>query len=1042
MNDESLSTLYNAAIDRDKTSSKQKQICELLLEEMDDFTSKQRQRVMALLNDSTTLQDGELDQRETQQIAGELDPGDDRASYPALGTPKYTITTEINEDPETAAVGKYADFEWHLNKLRTELLNFENDIRPLGSSVGLISSSNQLRLNLEKICGLARANASALFPTKISRPSGDFIMTHCSWYDRLKRMNQHPDPERSLAAMTESIKQRDSYNLEDFPHHLELLAKDLASFLRFLQEIPEFTDEGMIDKIFNSQATFVYFASCLAKYRGKFNAVAVQRYVMKLLHEMGSHLQTIEDSLRVFRQNGLNLLKLAQTQAQSEFQNLSTVATFFSAITASILQFSWNQQGSLCDVVNGFWIMSLVLSVASAMNSQLVYQWRAAMYRSPIYSLPWIVTVWLTRTPFIFLIFSALSFSAGLVVWTYSSHQSRTVSIITTATASLTLFTFPAAFLIWIVFERWAFRSYKGTKWLTDIIWDLSRELRKLVSIQRFKLTNHCIWSQREGRINEATTTQTRRNDVIETQAMTDWMGLMHRTSTIHLGNLESGLAHHSQNKDPNSQQNLELEMIDIADGTSSTGTSAQPVIMGGNRALPESEDTESRKGFDGCALTAVGSVGSNTPNSHWAQNTALCNRPNSITTENLGRYKFRQTARKVIALLRMNRSPASIYNGEQDDSESISSQDSIFTGGTTYFNRRSIHEHGLSHTLRPRSFTILMPALERLKPIQLLEDHVATVKDLQFSPDGKYLVSVSWDNNAIIWSISGNDAACSKQRILSHKKYVHQVAWSPLGTHLLTRTGKTIKIWVPQSGQLLKEISRHDGTQAICWLPSGNAFVFVARGQVHMMNLDGMILDTFTFNGAEIHDVAFTRDSKFMLFVATQPSVMGMEGEEDVIVVFDTVKKCIEDQKPLTMSARSISLSRDGKHVLISYGNNVESLPDIWRIDGVNSRITLDLLFTCVPTHHAHPVFEAPSCFGGDRDQFICGTNKRGEIHIWCRENGLLLHSYKAREINSNRVLGLTTIAWNRADSKRFMLAGADATGNIHIWAAPAVIT
>lgn len=56
---------------------------------------------------------------------------------------------------------------------------------------------------------------------------------------------------------------------------------------------------------------------------------------------------------------------------------MTTIATFFSSVTATTLQFSYQQTGSLLsDVVNFCWFVSLVFSVASGVNSLLGMTWR------------------------------------------------------------------------------------------------------------------------------------------------------------------------------------------------------------------------------------------------------------------------------------------------------------------------------------------------------------------------------------------------------------------------------------------------------------------------------------------------------------------------------------------------------------------------------------------------------------------------------------------------------------------------------------------
>lgn len=72
-------------------------------------------------------------------------------------------------------------------------------------------------------------------------------------------------------------------------------------------------------------------------------------------------------------------LSAADENASARHTNLTTIATFFSAVTATTLQFSFQQTNSaLANAVNGFWIVSLVFSISSAINSLLGMTWHKA----------------------------------------------------------------------------------------------------------------------------------------------------------------------------------------------------------------------------------------------------------------------------------------------------------------------------------------------------------------------------------------------------------------------------------------------------------------------------------------------------------------------------------------------------------------------------------------------------------------------------------------------------------------------------------------
>ena len=122
--------------------------------------------------------------------------------------------------------------------------------------------------------------------------------------------------------------------------------------------------------------------------------------------------------------------------------NITTIATFFSSVTATTLQMSISDSPSgLLNVVNLFWFLSLVFSVSSGVSSLLGMTWRKSSmwvnYRPDQMQLPmdpirydtikppWLIKLWLDKAPMIFLIVSALMFIVGLNLFAYLSSQVR-----------------------------------------------------------------------------------------------------------------------------------------------------------------------------------------------------------------------------------------------------------------------------------------------------------------------------------------------------------------------------------------------------------------------------------------------------------------------------------------------------------------------------------------------------------------------------------------------------------------------------------------
>lgn len=86
-----------------------------------------------------------------------------------------------------------------------------------------------------------------------------------------------------------------------------------------------------------------------------------------------------------------------------------------------------------------------------------------------------------------------------------------------------------------------------------------------------------------------------------------------------------------------------------------------------------------------------------------------------------------------------------------------------------------------LAATLEPISnvksrLSALVPKLAYLETTQDLPAHSALVRHIQFSPDGKYLATSSWDKTSVIFKVG--DPFIS-HRVLAHTHgFVGQVAW------------------------------------------------------------------------------------------------------------------------------------------------------------------------------------------------------------------------------------------------------------------------
>ncbi|KIO23073.1 hypothetical protein M407DRAFT_215440 [Tulasnella calospora MUT 4182] len=934
------------------------------------LSMKRKKTLVSLLNEIVSLKEEDFD----------MDGGQEVPAHAAVSERIKNLTVIVDDRLQNEGAALFNQFNKRVRQVDEQLLTFGNAVRPLGSSVGLISSSYNLRDRLQQILHLFRENASEAFPNKIKKEPVEPLQPLSSRKKRGKL--------RRLAGQPRST--RLTSDLEDFPRQFELLAKDLVTFLHFLHDIPEFRDESLNASVLSFEGDLKYWASCLKEFEGQFGYPAIKRYVNDLTREMDEHMEAIRDALKLFVVEGVTTIRTAQNHTQNGLQNLSTVATFFSGVTATTIQYTFEK-----------------VDIASSINSQLAYHWRAAMYRSPRSAVPFVVMIWLTRTPLIFLVVSVMAFSAGLVCFTYSSAQGRLVTTCATIFTSLTSLALLAV-AVWFAMERAVYAKTKGSRWLEDIMREWRREflhrtgLLWVAKVPPAGFKKAATWSSetlakfgffvssavgvpsaRRG----STSTGSDPYDVEEYNA-----GL----PTPNTSPKAERMRRFSSVSDPKSARVQTPDPPPLPRLFPDRGVSSSPV---------QERAPWSRVSHD------------HPPPQDDAQD------PPPPPTSPTPKMRFRDAVKKVRTLERMKPTPKSPKSGSGSHARERSLTLPPSSDGHTDPNER--------FAPRPTRLAGLIPKLKALKPTQELIEHGGLVRHLQFSPDGKWLATCSWDRKAIIWKVEGT---LSQHRVLAHPGagFLSQVAWSPDGKHLLTRTYRHVKIWLAETGVLKQTISCKTKIEAVTWMPTGASFACVEGSSVRIMDLHGKTNADHTFERLDIHDVAITYDEQRLV---PKLSFAGF-------AVYHLVDKKVECQVPVLENVRDVTISSDisnGYLALISYEDTAP--PELWRISLVNvesrQEARLHLLQTYMPT--AVVEFAGPSYLGGIQDQFVICAGKKGDIHIWDRETGLLLHSLQGANIVDNTPEDLTGVAWNHCATGRYMFASATNDGTVRIWTAQA---
>ncbi|CAK5261896.1 unnamed protein product [Mycena citricolor] len=927
----------------------------------------------------------------------------------------------VDDHRQTAGAETFHKFQRRIDALDKQLRNFANATRQLGSSVAILSSAFHLRERIAQLVFLYRENAADLFPRKIPHATKEAIVDARKSRRRIKgpKLKGHVAPPHIARPTID-----ESLDLELFPQQFEALAENLATFGRCLNEFPEFNDESINASITSFEGDLRYWASCLKVYSGQFRYPAVQRYVHDLTAEMGEHLDSITSTLVMFVEIGVPTIRFGQRHKTDNLLNLSTVATFFSAVTATTLQFSYNLVGTpVQDAVNSFWFASLVFSIAAAVNSLLGLTWKQAMYRSPGHRVPWWVLIWIKRSPLVFLVMSVACFSLGLCLFAYASGQSRVTATITTA---FTVFTSLGLVAVsgWFVSERWVFSRHRGRKWLQEVLLDTYERFMAVPSVA----ATARFWRRTKRRLR-------------------NFKLLMKRLvfKTAHFLNRDS-----DSEKSDDPEANTTSTILPLANGN---GHMRQLSALGSVLNLPGtfSEASASQAASDTSPTTPVpASV---------RTSSELTPTPGSPGGPSRGKILWKN-AMQTVKMRSVAAAPFGPYTPHRQRTSSSN------LNLATLDRKRTGDEPVKALLLRSRVAT-LKPKLNALAATEALEAHQALVRHLQFSPDGNFLATSSWDRTSIIWRVE--QPVISPHRVLAHPQgFVGQVAWSDTGNMLLTKLIRGVKVW-SQDGVCQKTIDRRINVESIAWFPGSEAFLSVEENTVTKLDLRGNVLATYDFGRTKLHDVTVTPDGVRLLGVGPLlESPTGLHPSrspaEKRLMVYNMETMTFEHQTPVLNDVRDVTLARNttrnGLVALVSYENKAP--PQLWKLDLVKDREHPSQMVARLTLRQGFRP-SIPSILINEPDTLTCPNirssllaqatsaartmswsyvpekvSQSGDIHIWDQESGTLLRHIRAAQQSGD----LTCIAWNHAAEDPFMFATGSHDGAVRIWTKPIEIS
>ncbi|KAJ1302517.1 hypothetical protein OPQ81_002835 [Rhizoctonia solani] len=146
------------------------------------------------------------------------------------------------------------------------------------------------------------------------------------------------------------------------------------------------------------------------------------------------------------------------------------------------------------------------------------------------------------------------------------------------------------------------------------------------------------------------------------------------------------------------------------------------------------------------------------------------------------------------------------------------------------------------------------------------------------FSPDGKSVVSGSWDQTVRFWDASRPSQI--GQPLNGHKGTIYSVAYSPLGDIVASGSkDHTIRLWDPNTHQQIGQPLQGDGGEvnSVAFSPSGNLIASGSHdGNIRLWDTQRRVTTSnpFTEDGGSVLSVAFSPDGTCLVSGSTRGTV------------------------------------------------------------------------------------------------------------------------------------------------------------------------
>jgi len=286
---------------------------------------------------------------------------------------------------------------------------------------------------------------------------------------------------------------------------------------------------------------------------------------------------------------------------------------------------------------------------------------------------------------------------------------------------------------------------------------------------------------------------------------------------------------------------------------------------------------------------------------------------------------------------------------------------------------------------------------------VQRLAAHEGIAYSCDYSPDGKYLASGSWDTTVRLWDTDGN----LLDTLRGHSSIVLSVQFSPDGKFLASGSADgTVALWDVNLRKRLNVIPGQGAwVHSVAFTPDSAALaVRTVEGTVTLWSLGHSNSRQLIGHTKELFDVRFSPDGKQLLTCSWDGSAMLWDAE---------TLKPLQTFRGHMGWIMSCTFSPDGSEVATS---GFDGTVRIWdKTNGKEKRLMVGIVGT--PIVHV--------CYSPD-GKMLAGSSVDNTVRLWLREGGKVHAVLRGHE---NPIAELCF----SPDSK--MIASVSADKSVRIW-------